>query len=191
MQAAQADQAVVALVAAIPFDESPDQLAPLDVDARLRNLTEAARSLAFSRLSLIVDPDLRAQAEDAIKRFEYLRNARNRVIHDAVGVGLDFDGSVHPLAVEYRKGQGIMLHKVTADQVAALACEVYELNQDLQAIVSNPGRWWRSLRSPRPIIAPCLDNANRSTKYLRSTFQGGVRCELRQSKKLAPAVHFE
>lgn len=136
MQAAQADQAVVALVAAIPFDGSPDQLAPLDVDARLRNWTEQARLFALSRLSLIPDPDLRAQAEEAIKKFEWLRNARNRVIHDAVGIGLDFDGSAHALAVEYRKGHGIMLHKVTADQVAALACDLYELNQDLQFIVS-------------------------------------------------------
>jgi hypothetical protein len=76
------------------------------------------------------------QAAEALSQYGRLKSARNRVVHDAVEVGIDFDGTAYSLAVEYRKKSGVWTHKVTPDQIAALACEVYEFNQDLQLIIS-------------------------------------------------------
>jgi hypothetical protein len=137
MQAAQADQAIISLCAAVPFDGSPSQMKPSETEVLLRNWTDKSRAFVTSRLKLISNPELREQASQSIARFERLRNARNRVIHDAVEVGIDFDGTTHSLAVEFRKGEGVFLHTVTAEQIAALACEVYELNQDLKFILSS------------------------------------------------------
>ncbi len=135
MQAAQADQTVAYLCAATPFDGSPLQMRPSDAEGELRNWTDKSRAFVSKRLQLIEDNDLREQASQAISRFERLRIARNRVIHDAVEVGIDFDGTTQSLAVEFRKGEGVYLHTVTAEQIAALAYEVYELNQDLKFIL--------------------------------------------------------
>jgi len=136
MQAAQADQTAIALIAAIPFDGSSDQLAPPYVESRLRYWNASADAFAKGRLSMITDPDLRRQAEESLDRFKRARNARNRVIHDAVEVGIDLDGSVHSLAVQYAEGEDVWLHKVTPEQIAALAREIYDLNQDLKIILS-------------------------------------------------------
>jgi hypothetical protein len=108
-----------------------------EVEILLRNWTERARDFMNGRLGLIGNSELRGQAIEAVTRFERLRKARNRIIHDAVEVGIDLDGSTHSLAVEYRKGVGVFLHKVTAEQIAQLACDVYELNQDLKFILSS------------------------------------------------------
>jgi len=43
--------------------------------------------------------------------FERAKKVRNRVIHDAIKVDIDFDGTVHSLAVQYDNGEAVWLHK--------------------------------------------------------------------------------
>jgi hypothetical protein len=135
MQAALADQAVVNLLAAAPFSGSPLQAQIIEVDESVRNWDAKAKQYAEKRLSLIGDADLRQQATDIIARYERVKRGRNRIIHDAVEVGIDFDGEAYSLAVEYRKKSGVWTHKVTAEQIAAFACWVYEFNQDIRLII--------------------------------------------------------
>lgn|GEM_PF-2532917 len=141
MQAARADQNVYMLCATVPFDGSPLQMHPGETEKRLRNWTDK-RSQAFlrDRLDLISGTATKEQALQAMEAYERLRLARHRVIHDAVEVGIGQDGTAFALAVEYRKEtpdrSEVYLHHVTPDQIAALACEVYDLNQDLNHIIA-------------------------------------------------------
>jgi hypothetical protein len=141
MQAARADQNVYTLCATVPFDGSPLQMHPGETEKRLRNWTDKkAQTFLKTRLELISEAATRNQALQAMNNFERLRLARHRVIHDAVEVGIDLEGKAYALAVEYRKEtpdrSGVYLHRVTPDQIATLACEVYELNQDLNQLIA-------------------------------------------------------
>ncbi|MCI9864866.1 hypothetical protein RHIZ_02785 [Rhizobium skierniewicense] len=136
MQAARADQQLYTLCAATPFDGSPNQIHPSEAEKKARNWTLDTEKFVDERLSLIASDGLRGEAIALIDRFKRLRLARNRVVHDAIEVGIDFNGSAYALAVQYAKEQTIYLHTVTADQIAALAYEVYEWNQDCGSVLS-------------------------------------------------------
>jgi hypothetical protein len=139
MQAAQAEQAVVELCSSVPFDGSPSQLPPADVEKRLRNWTDKqTRNFVSDRLTLIATDELREQAKVVLDQFERIRSERHRVIHDAVEIGIGLDGSAFALAVQYKSeadASGVYLREVTPEQIAELACEIYELNQDLRYLI--------------------------------------------------------
>ncbi len=137
MQAARAEQLIFSLLASIPFDGSEFQCHPGEVELKVRNWDKSSIFIS-SRLSLLVDNRSRERAADAIDRFVKLKDYRNRVIHDAVEVGIDMDGTTFALAVEYRRekgsGSSVYCHPVGAHQIADLACQFYELTKDIEAI---------------------------------------------------------
>lgn len=62
---------------------------------------------------------------------------RNRFIHDAVSVGITEDNSVEAISVSNVKIKGtgqVNFKPVTPYDIAALACEVYDLQKDLNAV---------------------------------------------------------
>lgn len=140
MQAAHAEDALITLCASIPSEDSPDQISPGDAAHRLRHWNDEVRVFIEKRLSLIGDPDLRKQAEDAIERYASLRISRHRAIHDAVEVGIYETGEavvVHPLSVEYRREKistSKRLNPITPEMIADLACQMYDVQQDLKAV---------------------------------------------------------
>ncbi|KIQ02954.1 hypothetical protein RU07_10270 [Agrobacterium tumefaciens] len=136
MQAARADQLLYTLCAATPHDGSPNQIHPSEAEEAAKNWNTSTDKFVEKRLSFVACEDLKRDAMKLVDRFKRLRLARNRVIHDAVEVGIDLNGSTHALAVQYAKNRTIFLHKVTADQIVALAYEIYEWNQDSSAVLS-------------------------------------------------------
>lgn len=139
MQASKAEQLVFDLCAAIPFDGSPDQLHPGEAEQKCRNWTAKAEEFVADRLALLSQDTTREAAATAINTFLRIKEFRNRVIHDAVEVGIDFDGKAFALAVQYhRDGKNrteVFLHPVTPEQIADLAYEFYELCKDLEAVI--------------------------------------------------------
>jgi hypothetical protein len=139
MQASKAEQLVFDLCAAIPFDGSPDQLHPGTAEQKCRNWTPKAEEFITERLALLSHEETRQAAATAINTFLQIKDFRNRVIHDAVEVGIDFDGKAFALAVQYhRDGKNpseVYLHRVTPEQIAHLACEFYELCKDLETVI--------------------------------------------------------
>lgn len=139
MQASKAEQLVFDLCAAIPFDGSPDQLHPGAAEQKCRNWTPKAEEFIAERLALVPKGATREAAATAINTFLRIKEFRNRVIHDAVEVGIDFDGKAFALAVQYhRDGKNpseVYLHRVTPEHVADLAYEFYELCKDLEAVI--------------------------------------------------------
>lgn len=137
MQTAHAEDKLIQLCARVPYDGSPEQMAPGNVAKKLRNWHSKTEEFVEQRLSLILDEDLRNQALDAVRRFDHLRRARHRAVHDAVGVGImEQDGGyvAQPLMVEYRNDESVYLNVVTPEQIAHLACEMYEVHKDLEHI---------------------------------------------------------
>ncbi|MDX1127433.1 hypothetical protein GOL24_24555 [Sinorhizobium medicae] len=140
MQSAHAEDALITLCASIPFEGSPDQVSQGDAAHRLRHWNDEARAFIANRVSSIGDPDLRKQAEDAIERYASLRVSRHRAIHDAVEVGIHEAGDavvVHALSVEYRREKistSVRVNSITPEMIADLACEMYDVHQDLKAV---------------------------------------------------------
>ena len=139
MQASKAEQLVFDLCAAIPFDGSPDQLHPGTAEQKCRNWTPKAEEFIAERLALLPHEETREAAATAISAFLRIKDFRNRVIHDAVEVGIDFDGKAFALAVQYhRDGKNpseVYLHRVTPEQIADLAYDFYELCKDLETLI--------------------------------------------------------
>lgn len=138
MQAAYADDNLISLCARIPFDGSEHQLPPQDVAHKLRNLSPQAKEFISQRLGLIVDKDVRDQATETVDRLFALRDKRHRAVHDAIAIGIFGDNGKYeakPLSVEYRREAGstsVILTQISPDQIAALACEMYEVQKDLE-----------------------------------------------------------
>lgn len=138
MQAAKAEQLIFDLLGAVPFDGSPLQLHPGEVEQKVRQWDKSG-TFINSRLGLIENEIDRESAREAVNQFIRLKDFRNRVIHDAVEVGIDFDGKAYALAIEYRRDgknpSTVYCHPIAPHHVADLACEFYELTKDLDAII--------------------------------------------------------
>lgn len=141
MQSAHAEDALITLCANIPFEGSPDQMSEGDAAHRLRHWNEDACAFIRNRLSLICDTDLRKRAEDVVERYASLRMKRHRAIHDAVEVGIHETGDavvVHALSKEYRREKittSMRLNSITPEMIADLACQIYDVQQDLKAVI--------------------------------------------------------
>ncbi|WP_157928859.1 hypothetical protein [Pararhizobium haloflavum] len=142
MQAAYADNNLINLCAVIPFEGSPNNLAIEVSAAELRNWNRESRQFVRDRIALISQPDLRQSANALVDRFSNLRMQRHRAIHDAIDVGLFGNERAgyyaKPLAIEYaqprKEPPQQRFNAVTPDKIAALACEFYELQKDLDMI---------------------------------------------------------
>lgn len=138
MQAARTEQLIISLLGAIPFDGFDQQMSHGAVEPKTRDL-QSDSAFILERLSLIDNADLRKQVGEAIDQFKRLKEFRNRVIHDAVEVGISMEGKAFALAVAYQREKRnpsvVHLHPVEAHQIAELACEFYELNQDIDALL--------------------------------------------------------
>lgn len=141
MQAALAEDALIGMCAEIPASFAEEQMNYGAAAHELRNWGGPAESFIASRLALLAD-ELRAQAEDAVSRYAKLRLQRHRAVHDAVTVGIFGSAEyyyVEPLAVAYiREGKSTVqsVTKVTPEAIAELACELYEVQQDLQLVTN-------------------------------------------------------
>lgn len=140
MQAAYADDNLISLCARIPFDGSEHQLPPQEVAHKLRNWSPEAKEFIRQRLDQIIDQDLRDRAIDAVDRLSALRDKRHRAVHDAIAIGIfgtDGEYEAKPLSVEYRREAGstsVVLTQITPERIATLACEMYEVQKDLEFI---------------------------------------------------------
>ncbi len=138
MQAARSEQLIIELLGAIPYDGSDLQISPGEIEPKTRDL-QSNEPFISQRLSLIDNAELREQVRDAIDQFKRLKEFRNRIIHDAVEVGISMDGEAFALAVAYRREKRnpsvVHLHPVEAHQIADLACDIYELNQDIDTLL--------------------------------------------------------
>ncbi|MBZ9603946.1 hypothetical protein [Phyllobacterium chamaecytisi] len=140
MQSAHAEDELISLCSRIPFDGSPDQLPPGDTAHKLRNWSGSTIQFIEQRLSLIPELHLRNQARDAVSRYVELRNARHRAVHDALALGIlqADDGYItQALSVEYRRNKqatSVYLNVVTPEEIADLACQMYDVQKDLNMI---------------------------------------------------------
>ncbi|MBP2558006.1 hypothetical protein J2857_000757 [Neorhizobium galegae] len=140
MQAAYADNELIELCSKIPSEGSPHQMPPEEVAQKLRNWDQKAKAFVHLRINMITDDRLRDQASDALTRFDTLRTQRHRAIHDAVEVGIFGSGDtyeVSALALEYRREKScttVSLNTVTPEVIANLACQLYELQRDLNSV---------------------------------------------------------
>ena len=142
MQAAYADLELIGLCAIVPFEGSDLQMQGVEVAARLRNWGPSTVEFVVQRLLMIGDENIRSQAMEAFQRFQFLREQRHRMIHDAIELGLFEEPGgyeVGALQVQYikaGKGNSVrQLERVSPEAIAALACEFYELHKDLDAVV--------------------------------------------------------
>lgn len=144
MQTAYAEDELIELCANIPSHKMANE----EVAHQLRNWNAETLGFIDQRLSLISDNGLQDQARDAIKRYDELRVARHRAVHDAISIGLmvhDDGYDVKAMGVEYRRGKGstsIHYNYVTPDVIADLACQMYDVQKDFNMITS-------TLTSPR------------------------------------------
>lgn len=144
MQAAYAESELITLCATIPYDGSPHQMSPSDAARHLRNWNEATRMFVENRLLLVTDKHWQDQARDAFERYCALRVLRHRTVHDAIEVGIfgghgDQPATVHALGVQYKydkSATAVLLNRVTPEVVAQLACEMFEVQQDLNTITA-------------------------------------------------------
>ncbi|MCJ9752152.1 hypothetical protein MOV61_15645 [Neorhizobium sp. BETTINA12A] len=140
MQAAYADNELIELCSQIPSEGSPHQMRLEDVAQKLRNWDKKAEAFVRLRIHMIADAGLRDQALDALTRFETLRTQRHRAIHDAIEVGISGSGDMYDvsaLAVEYRRGKQsttVSLNAVTPEVIADLACQLYDLQRDINSV---------------------------------------------------------
>ena len=139
MQAARAENELIALCART----SNPPISDADAAHALRNWGAPAKAFALSRLDLISDAAQRDRALDAFHRYDALRDARHRAIHDAVEVGIEGDGplySVVPLSIQHKRTDRATtvrtLTKITPEAIADLACEYYEVQQDFGSIAT-------------------------------------------------------
>lgn len=144
MQAAYAESQLITLCATVPYDGSPLQLSPGDTARQLRNWSDTTRSFVEQRLNLIEDGHWRSLAKQALHRYSALREQRHRAVHDAVEVGIfgGHDGqpvTVLPIGVQYKHDKGssaVHINAVSPEWIAELACELYDLQQDLSQITA-------------------------------------------------------
>ncbi|MDB5472781.1 MAG: hypothetical protein JWP99_84 [Devosia sp.] len=142
MQAAYTDGRLIELCASIP-----EPMEVSGVAGKLRNWDEKAKELVRQRFQLIPDSAERCLAFSCAQTFGMLRLRRNRVLHDAIGVAIYDEESgyrIGALQVQYPAQKEAVkkrqLSPVRPEDIAALACEFYELHrnlEDLCAAVSN------------------------------------------------------
>ncbi|TKT78411.1 hypothetical protein [Aquamicrobium sp. LC103] len=148
MQAAYADNNLFALIAEC---SKADLAFTVTIDTaahELRVWNEDAKSFASQRIALIVDPGLRNEALDALSRYGSLKTKRHRAIHDAVDVAIFGNDEVgyapKPIQIEYRKVSKTTTesweNKITPEMIASLACEMHELQKDIDHITYVLGR---------------------------------------------------
>lgn len=139
MQAARADNELIALCARTSQPELPTT----EVAHNLRNWSSEAKAFTRARIDLIRDQSQRERAIDALQRYESLRKARHRAIHDAVELGIEGDGPLYtvvPIAIQYERQDRVRtaekFNPVTPEMIADLAYEFYEVQQDLGSIAT-------------------------------------------------------
>lgn len=140
MQAAHAEDELVTMCACIPRNFAPEQMSRDAAAHKLRNWP-AAEDFIAERIALIAESHIKAKAQDAVTRYLALRDKRHRAIHDAVSLGIFGQGEeyeVVPLGVEYRRNDRhsttMLLNRVTPEHIADLACQLYEVQKDLNAV---------------------------------------------------------
>jgi hypothetical protein len=140
MQAAHAEDELVTMCACIPKNRAPGQMTRDAAAHRLRNWPDAIQFI-HERVSLIAEPGVRANAEDAVARYIALRDRRHRAIHDAVSIGIFGKGDdyqVVPLGIEYRRNDRqsttMLQYRITPELLADLACQMYDVQKDLNAV---------------------------------------------------------
>jgi len=157
MQAAYADKELFELVSESSQGSEDLKVSSDEAAHCLRIWDDKAKAFAAARVDLITDLHQRNAAHEALNRYGRLKEQRHRTIHDSVEVGIfgtDETGYfTKPLHLEHRKvGRRTesWLHKITPEQIAALACEVYELQKDLGAITYALRSQPTSLSTARP-----------------------------------------
>ena len=144
MQAAYADGHLFAMISECSRLDGTAGMSIDEAAHELRNWDDKAEATVERYIERIANEGLRTDAEDAVARYGKLKQRRNRVIHDALEVGIfgtEQTGYVtKPLSVEYRRDRHAKitktwLHEVTPEEIAKLACQLFEVQQDLDAIV--------------------------------------------------------
>ncbi len=139
MQAAYADEQLALLCSA---SSAEVEMSPESAAHNLRNWDDAAKKFARDRLTGIGQPEIRASALQALDEYGDLRMLRHRAIHDSISLGLYGDENTgyeaRPLAVEFRRCRNqttLALRATTPDDVAAVACRLYEVQKTFEFIV--------------------------------------------------------
>jgi hypothetical protein len=152
MQAAYAEKHLISLCAGAPGEGKPAEMSEEEAAHALRNWDQSGKAFALERANLIAKPHLRDSAIEAIDRYDALRLARHRAIHDAISIGIFEEGeknyAVRPLAVEYRRtGKATTTHirEITPEAVADLAMQLNDVQKTFEFIVyainsSPPGK---------------------------------------------------
>jgi hypothetical protein len=150
LQAAYLDNALYAFIALMrPL--GPETTAE-QVAHRLRNWNGAFVSDAVGRA--ILDPLLRSDVLTYFSRVAEGRERRHRMVHDAMELGLDdapgggYEAIILKEGYERTSKQHTVrrLSRVTAEDIAALAFELYDLRLEVDTIL---GRWG-DLGGPEP-----------------------------------------
>lgn len=141
MQAAYAELRLIELCASPALPEAPT----IGVAGhKIRNWGEKARKFVQKRIEHIQDEGIRNSAFDAVGRYDQTRQQRHRAIHDAIDVGIDGNADdgyaivllgTQTIAKSHNQIGGTLYRDISVEPVAALACELEDIQKTIEFIV--------------------------------------------------------